>query len=222
MTPKEKLLWTLIVISAIGVGLYPIGYSFAVYRQNSLLMTKPWELINNALYMTAFYTHITWGGIAIITGWSQFIKSWRQKHLTFHRYLGYLYMTAVFISSIAGFSITFFSTGGPVGGVGFGVAAVVWFTTNTMALISIKKGKVKEHERWMTRNYTLTFSAVTLRILLPLLILCGFTIPQALMIVSWLCWTPPVIGMEIYIQSQLRRRVKSKPKEDGDFILLNS
>jgi len=221
MKSIQKCLWILIAFLAIAVGLYPIGYSFAVFRQNSLLTSKSWELLTNAAYMTAFYTHIVWGGISLAIGWSQFIRSWRSKHPTFHRYLGYLYVIAVLISSITGFIIAFFSTGGTLGAIGFGGLGVAWFTTNLFAFIKIKKGKIKEHERWMMRNYTLTFSAVTLRIYLPILLMLGCDIVQALMISSWLCWVPTLVGMEIYIQSQSGGAFKSKPKEIDDSVLLN-
>ena len=137
MQAKEKCLWTLIAFFAILIGLYPIGYSFDVFRQNSLLRSKAWELLTSSVYMTAFYTHISSGGVSLLTGWSQFIRSWRNKHPTFHRYLGYIYVLAVFTSSITGFIMAFFSTGGVVGAFGFGSLAVVWLTTILFAFTKI-------------------------------------------------------------------------------------
>ncbi len=137
MELTKKILWFLFALAAIGVGLYPIAYFFAVVRQNSLLATKSWELLMSNAYMTAFYTHISSGGLALLTGWSQFLRSWRNKYLTFHRYLGYFYVTAVFTSSISGFIIAFYSTGGTTGVFCFGSLAVLWFGTNALALISI-------------------------------------------------------------------------------------
>ena len=202
MEVKQQLLWSLFALSCIGIGLYPLSFAFSAVRQNGLLATKSQELLMDNTYMIAFYTHISFGGLALLVGWSQFLKSWRNKYLTFHRYLGSFYVTAVFTSSIAGFIISFYSTGGAIGGFGFGTLAVLWFATNLIALANIKMGKVKEHEKWMIRNYGLTFSAVTLRIYLPLILMSGSDIAQALQIVSFLCWMPNIVVTETYIQSQ--------------------
>jgi len=99
---------------------------------------------------------------------------------------------------------------------------VAWFTTNLFALIKIKKGKIKEHEKWMMRNYMLTFSAVYLRIYLPIILGCGASIEQALMIVSWLCWVPTMVGMEVYIQSGFGGKQKSKEQLGDSFLLTNA
>ena len=199
MQTKEKLLWTLFGVVAIGVGLYPLTYTFLNSKTTGLLASKKKKLVADIAYMTAFYIHITFGGMALLTGWSQFIKSWRNKHLKFHRSLGYVYVISVFISSISGFIIALFSSGKIVAIIGFAALAVLWFTSNLLALIKIKKGMIREHQMWMIRNYALTFSAVTLRIYLPIVLAGGGSIVLALQIASWLCWVPNLLSAEIYI-----------------------
>ncbi len=80
---------------------------------------------------------------------------------------------------------------------------------------------MKEHEQWMMRNYSLAFGAVTLRICLPILLMMGLTIVQALALCSWICWIPNVVGMEIYIQSQYGGML-SKAKGDDMRESLNA
>ncbi len=206
MEQKQKLLYFFFALFCIGVGLYPLAYLSSGFREQGVLDSKSQKLLMSNAYLAAFYLHISSGALALLTGWSQFLKSWRNKHLRFHRYLGYLYVTSVFISSIAGFIIALFSTGGTIGAVGFGILAVLWFITNLLAVANIKKGKVKEHEKWMIRNYGLTFSAVTLRIYLPILLMIGLDIAQGLQIVAFLCWIPNIMATEAYIQ---RKYVKS-------------
>jgi len=119
-------------------------------------------------------------------------------------------MIAVFISSIAGFIISSYSTGGMSGTLGFGIGAVFWFASNILAFVKIKKGKVREHEKWMMRNYMGTFAAVTLRIQLPIILACGADIVQALAIVAWISWIPNLIGIEVYIQRKYGGMLKAK------------
>ena len=198
---RNNILWALFAFSATIISLYPLTFLSSESRNSGLLTQKSQELRSSLAYMTSFYIHISFGGIALLTGWSQFLKSWRNKHRTFHRRLGYVYVTSVLISSIAGFIIAFFSTGGTISEFGFGSLAVVWFTTNLLAFMAIKKRKIKEHEKWMMRNYSLTFGAVKLRVYLPILFGLGADVYLALQIVSWISWVPNLVAMEIYIQT---------------------
>jgi hypothetical protein len=187
MQTQQKVLWIIFALAAILVGLYPIAYSNFYVRNYGLLASKPPELLENGGYMTAFYMHIGFGGMALLTGWSQFMKSWRHKYPTFHRRLGYVYISSVFVSSIAGFIIALSATGGTVSTVGFVLLAVSWFTSILAAFINI--------------NYSLTFAAVTLRIYLPILMFAiGDSIEVTLQILAWLAWVPNILVMEIYVQ----------------------
>jgi len=217
---KTIILWILFALFAIAIGLYPLGFLSTNFRNNGVLSSKPQGLRSNPAYLTSFYLHISFGGLAILTGWSQFIKSWRNKYLKFHRYLGYVYVISVLISSISGFIIAIFSTGGTIAAVGFGSLAVAWFISNIAGLTRIKQGDIKEHEKWMMRNYALTFSAVTLRIYLPILLANGASIELTLKIVSWLCWIPNITVMETYIQRRCKKVLlssESKLNEKQDF-----
>jgi len=211
MKSKNKCLWVLFAFLAICIGLYPLAYFSSAYKRYSLLASKSQELLANATYMTIFYIHISLGGVALLAGWSQFSKPWRNKYPAFHRYVGYIYIISVFVSSIAGFIIAFFATGGAIAGVGFGTLAVLWFASILFAFVNIKRGNIKEHEKWMIRNYALAFAAVTLRVYLPFAVLGTRDMGQALQIVSWLCWIPNAIVMETYIRRQdgeLKRKNK--------------
>jgi len=199
----KKISWISIVIFAIVIGLYPLAYYFTDIKTNGLLSTKPRELLSNSVWYAAFYTHITFGGIALLTGWSQFSNKLRQKYLSTHRLVGKIYVIAVTLSSISGLFIAFFATGGIGNVLGFGILAMLWFISVFNAYTSILKRDVYLHENWMIRNYALTLAAVTLRIWLPLLSAFVFHdfIP-AYRIVSWLCWVPNLIIAEIIISKR--------------------
>jgi hypothetical protein len=55
--------------------------------------------------------------------------------------------------------------------VGLVVPAVGWLVTAWLAVRAIRRGDVEAHRSWMTRNYALTFLAVTARIVVPLILL---------------------------------------------------
>ena len=106
------------------------------------------------------------------------------------------------LSSIAGFYIALFASGGITCVLGFGGLALSWLFTVTMAYTSIIKRRFKEHENWMIRNYALTFAAVTLRIYLPLSQMAHIDFITAYHVISWLCWMPNLLVAEIIISKR--------------------
>ncbi|MES2330832.1 MAG: DUF2306 domain-containing protein [Bacteroidota bacterium] len=188
----KKGIWVLLVISCILIGLYPIIY-FIMGGNFGLRSSKSAELLANAIWNIGFYTHITLGGIALLTGWTQFGSKFRNRNLTLHRRIGKVYVFAVLISSTAGICIACFATGGLIPSVGFICLGVVWFSTTLMAYINIRNNRVEQHKRMMIYSYATCFAAVTLRIYLPLLVSAMGSFVPAYRIVAWLCWVPNLI-----------------------------
>ena len=65
---------------AIAIGLYPLLYLLGP-RDLGLLGTKSEQLLQSPLWNSAFYGHITFGGIALLTGWTQFSRELRRRYL---------------------------------------------------------------------------------------------------------------------------------------------
>lgn len=170
-----------------------------------LLGGKPPELFQNHIWHFLFYTHIALGGIALLTGWSQFSEKLRQKRLNLHRNLGKIYVVSVLLSGIAGLYIAMYATGGIVAILGFASLAVLWLFTTFNAFTSIQKKEIVLHQQWMIRSYALTFAAVTLRLWMPLLIaVVGLSFIEAYVIIAWLCWVPNLIFAEWWIRRSKR------------------
>lgn len=183
--------WLPFALLAIAVGLYPAAYYLVDMRTGGLLQNKPKELLATDYYIPIFYVHITFGGIALLTGWSQFSKRLRDKKLSLHRMLGKIYIAAVTLSSLAGLFIAFFASGGIICSFGFGLLAILWLFSVMKAYTSILSKNIRQHQNWMIRNYALTFAAVTLRIYLPFsqaVLHADFI--TSYRVISWLCWVP--------------------------------
>ncbi|MDB5022463.1 MAG: hypothetical protein JWP78_218 [Mucilaginibacter sp.] len=196
----KYLLWIPFAFLAIATGLYPLIYYFIDMHGKGLWASKTNELIANTAWHTAFYTHITFGGIALLTGWTQFSKRLRYRYLNAHRQIGKVYVAAVMLSSLAGLYIALFAYGGIASVLGFGALAALWFLTIIKAYTSILKKDIKQHENWMKRNYALAFAAVTLRLYLPCFqAVLHMDFIAAYRIISWLCWVPNLIIAEIIV-----------------------
>ena len=188
-----------IALFAIIIGLYPALYFFKD-RTFGLLSSKSAELLANALWNTAFYTHIILGGIALLIGWLQFSTKLRLTKLSLHRTIGKIYVVAVLMSSVAGIGIGFFATGGLVTSAGFICLGIIWFTTTLLAYTAIRKVQIEQHRRLMIYSYAACFAAVTLRLWLPLLIMLFGDFIIAYSVVAWLSWVPNIIVANLIVR----------------------
>jgi uncharacterized membrane protein len=199
----RKISYYLLAICCVSIGLYPTIY-FIIDRRFGLLRSKSAVLLADNLWNVMFYTHIILGGIALLIGWLQFNKKLRNKYINLHRNIGKVYIISCLLSGVAGFYIALHATGGISPKLGFLSMALVWFFTTLFGFIAIKKGNVIKHQKLMIYSYAACFSAVTLRIWLPLLsnLLGGFL--PAYRIVAWLSWVPNIIVAYFIIKHQFK------------------
>ena len=200
----KKAFWIIAIVLAILIGIYPLFY-LVMDMSGGLLNTKGEALLNSPVWNVSFYTHIYFGGIALLIGWLQFSAKLRRNQIQLHRVVGMVYFVSVFLSGISGLYIAFYATSGWVAATGFSFLAVFWLLSSGLGFSAIKRGEVVPHQRWLTRSYGLTFAAVTLRIWLPLMTgALGMGFDEAYRIVAWLCWVPNLLVVEWLILPRLR------------------
>ncbi len=205
----KTLLWPLFIFFAIAIGLYPFAYLLLDMR-HGFLGSKPPELLQSNIWLTAFYQHIFFGAIAMLTGWSQFSKRIRNRNLKLHRTLGKVYLVSVILSGLAGFYLALFANGGMVSILGFSGLAIGWLSTSILAYLSIRKKEIDQHQYWMIRSYAFCWAAVTLRIWLPLFQFgMGIEFITAYRIIAWLCWVPNLLVAEIIVRNVKSSRLAS-------------
>lgn len=188
----RRILYIFLSIAAVAIGLYPIIY-FVIDRHFGLLSTKSSALLNDILWNTTFYGHITFGGLALLIGWLQFNKKLRIKNIKMHRNIGRVYFISVLISGLCSLYIAYYATGGIVSVLGFGCLGIIWLTTTWFAIKAIRNKNIALHQRLMIYSYAACFAAVTLRLWLPLLSNMLNSFETAYPIVSWLCWVPNML-----------------------------
>lgn len=197
---KSKALIVVFLFFAISIGLYPLFY-LLFDMSNGLMNTKSVELLGNRLWQVGFYTHITFGGLALLSGCTQFLPALRQKRLSLHRSLGKVYVASVMLGGTAGFGIAFAASAGMWAQMGFAGMAFLWLYTTAKAFLAVKKRDIAEHQNWMIRSYALCFSAVTLRLWMPLFLgAFGMSFSVAYPIIAWLSWVPNLAVAEWIIR----------------------
>lgn len=190
----------IMVLLSISIGAY--AFTFLDFKVKSILETKG-ELAQVLLYKIGFYSHVIGGGVALITGAFQFFPKLRRKRISWHRFLGRIYVIACAWGGISGLGIAFYATGGTIAKIGFSSLAILWLYTTAMAYITIKQRAIEAHREWMLRSYALTFAAVTLRLQLPLYMSAlDLDFLTSYRIVSWSCWVPNLLLIEWFIRRQ--------------------
>lgn len=185
--------FSLVFLLALTVALTSARYLLPVPASPASLM-----ILHLERWTWAVVIHVAGGITALALGPLQLITR-RGKRLAWHRVAGWVYVLACLSSAVAGFWLALHSIYGPIASTGFVGLAVSWFFATAMGWRKAIERSFVEHRRWMIRSVALTFSAVTLRILLPLSPMSGLGFDDAYRVVSFLCWIPNLLMAELYL-----------------------
>lgn len=145
----------------------------------------------------AIYLHVFAAALALLLGPLQFAAGLRARHPQLHRWSGRIYLgVGVLLGGLAGLWIATHAYGGPLARIGFACLAVAWLYSGAKAFAAIRRGEVAAHRRWMVRNFSLCFAAVTLRLYIPLAFAAALPFETAYALIAWLCWVPNLLLAE--------------------------
>lgn len=185
--------WAVMALPAVAIAGYALwGMAFPAARPPFMA-----DLFARAPLLMVI--HIGGGSAALILGAVQVNRRIRSRFLLLHRWLGAGYAVAVLLAGTAALALAPSSFGGTVTHLGFGGLGVCWIATTILAVRSILRLDIPAHRRWMYRSYALTLAAVTLRIYLPLSHALGIGFEDAYRAVSWLCWVPNLVIVEVWL-----------------------
>jgi uncharacterized membrane protein len=200
----------LLYILSVGVAAYGvIGYS--VMPLGSLV--HPDMKTGFVAHPVGVYVHVFAAAVALLLGPAQFSARLRQGHIHLHRWIGRAYLgVGVLLGGLSGLSLAPFAFGGGVAQLGFGTLAACWLYTGLRAFLAIRIGAIDEHRKWMVRNFSLTFAAVTLRLYLPAFHIAGIDFSIAYPVIAWLCWLPNLLVAE-----WVSKTANSRPSRETAF-----
>ena len=138
------------------------------------------------LHRTLVTVHGISGLLALSVG--PFLIFGHPEKLRFHRRLGLLYLLAVLVGGVSGFQLAKIAFGGAIAQAGFSVLALGWFASAIAAYRYARARRIEEHRRWMAHNYALTFSAVSLRVMIHSAEILGLSLGEVYPWAAWLCW----------------------------------
>jgi len=202
-------------LAVVGLGSLAIAcYSFVAY---SLLPAG--VLLSSAMaekfarHPIGIYTHVFGSAVALLIGPLQFVKRIRDSRPAMHRWTGRIYLgVGVALGGVSALDMSAVAYAGPISMAGFACLALAWLFTGSRAYVAIRSNQIEAHQRWMIRNFALTFAAVMLRIYLPLSGILGIEFESAYRAVSWLCWVPNLVVAELIISQRGLRSAETQPQ----------
>lgn len=155
--------------------------------------------------------HFFLGGLALVLAPLQLSAGLRRRWPALHRLSGWLYVGSVLIGSISALSLAFHAQGGMPSRISFVLMALMWPCLTAIGIQRAIVGDIAGHRRWMCRSVALTYSAVTLRLILGIgagaLHLPFIPVYIA---AAWFGWTINLVVCEVLLRwpaIRARRRV---------------
>ena len=169
-------------------------------------------------FKPSFLIHLLLGTLMISIAPLQFISQIRKRHIKVHRILGLVYVLSVLISGIVALYIAVVKmiitekliTFG-VGLFGLGIASLI---TTLTAYWMIKKKKYEQHREWMVRSYVVTLGFATFRLFTDIFngTLMHVNRHEMANIMSWACWSVPLLITEFFLQVNKTQKIKRHNK----------
>ncbi|MBA4849329.1 DUF2306 domain-containing protein [Emticicia sp. BO119] len=159
------LLITTVWVSAGLFGLYILAFYAAALYQGNL---EKWNGVLPGLYdpntqkaTMGIGLHFAMGGIVLILGSIQLIDAIRIKYLTFHRWIGRIYITASILVAVGGlfFILAKGTIGGTVMNIGFGLYGGLMLVAAIQTYRYAVTKNPDTHRAWALRLYALAIGS---------------------------------------------------------------
>lgn len=189
------------VMTGLALFLFGITVQYWSFRPDINFLLVKQDVVFNPIWRTVFYLHVLAGMLSIAIGPFQFLKKFRQGRMTLHRKLGKVYMAAILlIGAPTGLYMSLYAEGGWIASLGFLAMSLAWFYTTFMAVKKVREKDIQGHIRWMMRSYAVTFSAVMLRLWVPILSLgLGWEHEFVVILTAWISWILNLFFVEFLI-----------------------
>jgi Predicted membrane protein (DUF2306) len=210
---QKIFLWLIGGFLAIGVWVFgaimlgkTIPYFSFEYATN-FLGTKQNSTLDQPIFRSAFYVHITSALVVMVVGIWQFFPIFLRKKPVLHRFFGKIYVFGILIlAAPSGMVLAYFANGGLTSRVGFSLQCIVWFALTAAAFREILRKNWQLHIHLMLRSYAVTMAAWSLRTESYFLFYYLGTKPiETYQAVTWLSWVGNLVLIEWAIYFGLGR-----------------
>jgi uncharacterized membrane protein len=188
-------------LSRLGRGLF-VGSSLLIAAATLRVLVAPLPLVMPAMapywaeHALRVLTHIVFGPLALALAPLQLWQGLRRRRPWVHRLLGYVYAFSIVMSALGALALLPLFQGSLWALSGFATLAVLWIVTTLLAIDAARRRDFAAHRRWIMRSVAMTFSAVTLRLIMAPLMASGMDPLQTYDITAWGSWLLNLLVLE--------------------------
>jgi uncharacterized membrane protein len=181
-------------LSRFGIAVFAL-FSLLVAVMSLRILLLPFDLVmpGMAHFVSEapwrLWGHVLGGPLALALAPVQLWTGLRMRRPALHRWSGRLYALAVLVAGLAGLTLAPTSDASDFARAGFMVLALLWIGTTWGGIALAMGGNLARHRRWMQWSLALTFSAVTLRVIMAPLMAAGWSPAATYDITAWGSWT---------------------------------
>jgi hypothetical protein len=181
--------------------IFAITHQFMRGADHFLEMTK--EALGKYFNLRwVLIAHITAGGGALVLGPLQFWDRLRVRFVKLHRWVGVMYLLAMFVSAICALILSFTTAYKVNWAYAFSlqVWVSVWIISTLIAYWAALKKKFILHKEWMTRSYIVTLAFIVSGLALKYLLSIGFGSFEAISpSLFWMGWSVPLFVYQVVL-----------------------
>lgn len=178
----------------VAVAAYAFAYLYGEYRTGdpfaAQFAVSGWDVP----------AHFFAAGLALLLVPLQLSASVRRRVPRLHRLGGLLYVVAVAIAAVSGFSLAANAQGGIASTLGFTTLSLLWPLATAIGIRHAIAGDTVAHRRWMCRSIALTTAAVTLRLMLGVGVLLQWPFMPVYIAAAWLSWIVNLAVCELILR----------------------
>lgn len=196
----------LLVILAFAVGLISLRYLLA-----DPAMVPPSMQASFAVNGWVFILHAVASALALMLGALQLLTALRRRWPGLHRWTGRSYVLLCGLGALSALWIAPNVESGRLATLGFSALALAWIVATAQGWCHAVNPRLDLHRRWMIRSYALTAAALSLRLQLLLFEALGLDYGEVSAFLSFSCWLPNVIAVELAFWIARSRRARTIP-----------
>ena len=198
---------TLFTLMALAVAAYAFAFLYLPFQSGNPFAAQ------FAISGVDVPLHFFLGGLALALAPLQLSAWLRRRWPALHRLSGWLYVACVLVGSITGLTLALHAQGGMPSRVSFILMALLWPCLTGIGIQRAIVGDIAGHRRWMCRSVALTYSAVTLRLILGIGVgVLHLPFIPVYIAAAWLGWSINLVVCEVLLRwPAIRARRRMSP-----------
>ncbi|MEW9625269.1 DUF2306 domain-containing protein [Rhodanobacter geophilus] len=201
-----RLLRCIAILTFTVLSIAVAAYAFAyLYREHSPYNRFAAQFAVSGLDVPA---HFFGAGLALLLTPLQLGATVRRLAPRLHRLSGWLAASGILVAALAALSMARHTQGGAASGLALATLALAWLFCMGKGIRHIVAGDVAGHRRWMCRTAALSFTAVTLRLILALGTALHLPFLPVYVFATWACWPINLAVCEVLLR---RRAIRQHP-----------